>query len=229
MVWTFKGTDMATLKQIQMKLKKLQTQTESLIAQRAQAVLDDIRALMERHGLTTADIETHRKKGRRAKQLNVQHPAPAGRREKMNTLASKGKLPAKYRNPKTGETWSGWARPPAWIASVKDRSRFLIDAEGSEEPVKPRKVAAKKASASTAAKSATAKAKKTAAKKAPAAKKTTPAKKASAAKKSASTKSPKAAASRKSTAPRRTGAEPVATSQTTAATPAASSETTPAA
>ncbi|WP_342802414.1 H-NS family nucleoid-associated regulatory protein [Paraburkholderia panacisoli] len=35
-------------------------------------------------------------------------------------------------NPKTGETWSGHARPPAWIKDVKDRSKFLIasSAEG---------------------------------------------------------------------------------------------------
>ncbi|WP_328807302.1 H-NS family nucleoid-associated regulatory protein [Paraburkholderia elongata] len=39
---------------------------------------------------------------------------------------TKGKLPPKYINPKTGETWSGHARPPAWIANVKDRTKFLI-------------------------------------------------------------------------------------------------------
>lgn len=146
---------MATLKQIQARLKKLQAQTERLIAARAQAVLDDIRAMMERHGLTTADIDRHGNKAGRAGKPRVAYPAPAGRHEAMTKLAKKGKLPAKYRNPKTGETWSGWARPPAWIANVKDRSRFLIDAESAESAVEPktaaRKVAAKKATASAAA------------------------------------------------------------------------------
>jgi DNA-binding protein H-NS len=41
-----------------------------------------------------------------------------------------GKLPAKYRDPKTGATWSGKARPPKWIANAKDRSKFLIDGAG---------------------------------------------------------------------------------------------------
>ncbi len=59
----------------------------------------------------------------------------------------KGKLPAKYRNPKTGGTWSGWARPPAWIANVKDRSKFLIDAEGAESSATPKKTAARKVAA----------------------------------------------------------------------------------
>ncbi|SAK50691.1 histone family protein nucleoid-structuring protein H-NS [Caballeronia catudaia] len=137
---------MATLKQIQAKLKKLQSQAEHLIAKRAQAVLDDIRAMMERHGLTTADIDRHGKKSKAAAKPRVALPAPAGRHEAMTKLAKKGKLPAKYRNPKTGETWSGWARPPAWIANVKDRSKFLIDGEGSESLSKP-KAAAKKAPA----------------------------------------------------------------------------------
>ncbi|SAK58320.1 histone family protein nucleoid-structuring protein H-NS [Caballeronia hypogeia] len=159
---------MATLKQIQAKLKKLQAQAETLIADRAQAVLDDIRAMMERHGLTTADIDRHGKAAKRAaKKPGVAYPAPAGRHEAMTKLAKKGKLPAKYRNPKTGETWSGWARPPAWIANVKDRSKFLIDAEGVENAAKP-KAAAKKAAAkkTSTAKTAVKTATKTAAKKA---------------------------------------------------------------
>lgn len=159
---------MATLKQIQARLKKLQAQAESLIARRAQAVLDDIRAMMERHGLTTDDIEKHGKKYKRAAKPNVTLPAPAERRKAVTKMASKGKLPAKYRNPKTGETWSGWARPPAWIANVKDRSKFLIDAEGTDNTIKP-KAAAKKATAKKAA------VKKAASSTATAAKKTKPA------------------------------------------------------
>ncbi|SAK97805.1 histone family protein nucleoid-structuring protein H-NS [Caballeronia fortuita] len=181
---------MATLKQMQAKLKKLQAQTEQLIARRAQAVLDDIRALMERHGLTTADIDRHGKKVKRAAKPQVTLPAPAGRHEAMTKLAKKGKLPAKYRNPKTGETWSGWARPPAWIANVKDRSKFLIDAESAEKlKAQARKTAAKKAAVKPAARKKTA---------APAAKKTVAAE---STEKSIATSAKKAAA--KSNAPRK--------------------------
>ncbi|WP_234775318.1 H-NS family nucleoid-associated regulatory protein [Paraburkholderia tropica] len=31
-----------------------------------------------------------------------------------------------YPDPKSGATWSGRGRAPAWIASAKDRTRFLI-------------------------------------------------------------------------------------------------------
>src|SRR5262249_42001797 len=51
---------------------------------------------------------------------------PAGKAARA-VLQGKGKLPPKYMNPATGETWSGHARPPRWIAGVKDRTRFLID------------------------------------------------------------------------------------------------------
>jgi DNA-binding protein H-NS len=43
--------------------------------------------------------------------------------------AAAGRKPAsvaKYRNPKTGETWTGRGRSPAWLAG-KNRERFLID------------------------------------------------------------------------------------------------------
>jgi DNA-binding protein H-NS len=118
---------MTTLERIQARMKKLQAQAETLIAKRAQSVLDRIRALMEEHGLTTADIDAHSRRGARAGKTAT--AAPKGRRKAVKAMAGKGKLPAKYRNPETGQTWSGWARPPAWIANVKDRSKFLIDAD----------------------------------------------------------------------------------------------------
>jgi DNA-binding protein H-NS len=39
--------------------------------------------------------------------------------------ARKKALPARYVNPKTGETWSGRGRSPGWLAG-KNRERFLI-------------------------------------------------------------------------------------------------------
>ncbi|WP_322075495.1 H-NS histone family protein [Burkholderia cenocepacia] len=52
-----------------------------------------------------------------------------GRRRASGPKAS-GPLPPKYRDPKTGATWSGRGKAPQWIASAKNRDRFLIpDAE----------------------------------------------------------------------------------------------------
>jgi hypothetical protein len=34
---------------------------------------------------------------------------------------------AKYADPRTGKTWSGFGRAPAWIAGAKNRDAFLVD------------------------------------------------------------------------------------------------------
>ncbi|MBC8753004.1 H-NS family nucleoid-associated regulatory protein, partial [Paraburkholderia podalyriae] len=38
----------------------------------------------------------------------------------------KGPQPAKYRDAKSGATWSGRGPAPAWLAGAKDRAKFLI-------------------------------------------------------------------------------------------------------
>jgi hypothetical protein len=49
----------ATLEQIQARLKRLQAQAEAIVAKQSSVVLEKIRGLMEKHGLTTADIDAH--------------------------------------------------------------------------------------------------------------------------------------------------------------------------
>lgn len=105
---------MATLEAIQAKMKRLQAQAEALIAEKAQAALDQIRALMIEHGLTTADIEAKAKLRRERA------------RATLGSATSKGKSAPKYQDPKTGATWTGHGRAPAWIASARDRTKFLI-------------------------------------------------------------------------------------------------------
>jgi DNA-binding protein H-NS len=137
-----------TLEQIQAKMLKLQTQADALIAKGAQAALGQIRRIMLEHGLTTEDIETKAKAKRDAKTTNEVAPKVKG---EVPTTA-RGQKSSKYLHPKTGATWTGHGRPPAWIANVKDRSKFLIagSAQGapaaSASPVSKAKIAANKAS-----------------------------------------------------------------------------------
>lgn len=146
---------MPTLEQIQAKLRKLKSQEETLIAKRNQSVLDNIRKLMEAHGLTTADIDAHlstprKRRGRPAgSAVKLAKAQKSAKAKSSGTATGNGKLPAKYRDPKTGATWSGWARPPLWIKDVKDRSKFLIS--GSTEIDPARKPAAKKVTRKNAA------------------------------------------------------------------------------
>lgn len=45
-----------------------------------------------------------------------------------------GRQPSKYRDPKSGATWSGKGPAPAWLAAVKDRSKYLIDGASAVSP-----------------------------------------------------------------------------------------------
>ena len=104
---------MATLEALQAKIKKLQAQAEAMVSEKSTAALESIRALMAKHNLTTADIDSHlgrKKRGRPSLK-------PAG-------MQTKGA--AKYLDPKTGATWTGHGRAPGWIANVKDRSKYLV-------------------------------------------------------------------------------------------------------
>ncbi|WP_233805010.1 H-NS family nucleoid-associated regulatory protein [Paraburkholderia sp. HP33-1] len=118
---------MPSLEQIQAKLKKLQAQADVLIARKAQAAVDQIRELMLKHGLTTADIEAQAKARRAAKGQNGSVSKGRGRPAGVSK-AAKSASQAKYRDHKTGATWTGHGRAPGWIAGVKDRTAFLIDA-----------------------------------------------------------------------------------------------------
>lgn len=104
---------MANLQAIQAKIKKLQAQAEAIMAKESSTVVANIRNLMEKHNLTTADVAAHvgkRKRGRPS--------------QKAAGVQSKGAI--RYRDPKTGATWTGHGRAPGWIASAKDRSKFLV-------------------------------------------------------------------------------------------------------
>ncbi|KXU82718.1 nucleoid-structuring protein H-NS [Paraburkholderia monticola] len=123
---------MPSLEQIQAKLKKLQAQADALIARKAQAAVDQIRELMLKHGLTTADIEAQAKARRAARGLNGNVGRGRGRPAGASK-AAKSATPAKYRDHKTGATWTGHGRAPGWIAGVKDRTVFLIDAASASK------------------------------------------------------------------------------------------------
>jgi DNA-binding protein H-NS len=104
-----------TLDAIKAKMKKLQAQADALMTKETAKVLKTIHELMGKHGLTAADINGHVGGKRRAKKPGV------------NTVGKKSAAAVKYRDPKTGATWSGHGRAPGWIASAKNRDRFLVD------------------------------------------------------------------------------------------------------
>ncbi len=116
---------MPTLESIQMKIKRLQDQAEAIAATRASATLDRIVELMEKGGVTAADIEAYIGSKKRG--------AKRGKTASAQSVASVAGT-AKYQDPKTGATWSGRGRAPAWIAHAKNRARFLIQGDAPSSP-----------------------------------------------------------------------------------------------
>lgn len=94
---------MATYKELLAQKAKLEEQLESARVKELEAVIQQVRQIVSEYGLTAEDIGLSYKR--------------AGA-DKKKTVAPK------YRDPKTGATWSGRGRAPAWIG--KNRDKFLI-------------------------------------------------------------------------------------------------------
>jgi DNA-binding protein H-NS len=122
---------MTTLENLQAKIAKLQAQAEAITKKQLSTVLVKIRDLMEEHGLTLADIESHSAEGKRGIKSPEVKPA------------AKSAGVVQYLDRRSGATWTGKGRPPAWIANAKDRDKFLID--GSVDHLKTASKSAAKA------------------------------------------------------------------------------------
>lgn len=142
---------MVTLDAINQKIAKLQKQAEVMVEKQSSVGLAKIRDLMHKHGLNLADIERFVGK-RRGRKPGVK--AANGAAKSLHPNAHP--VAPKYADPKTGATWTGRGRAPAWIRDVKDRSKFLIEAGAAPKaagakPAAAKRGAAKKAGAKTAA------------------------------------------------------------------------------
>lgn len=105
---------MATYKQLVAEKEALEAKLAEMRASEIAGIIEQIQTLMAEYELTADDITPKRRRGR---------PAAAG---KVSKPAAKAKsvLPAKYLDPKTGATWSGRGRKPAWLG--KRPEKFLI-------------------------------------------------------------------------------------------------------
>lgn len=94
--------------------KELLAQREALEQQIAEArrneisqAVAEIREKVTMYGLTATDI----------------FGGPVTAKRSSSTLGKT--VPPKYRNPNTGETWTGRGKPPKWIAD-QNRDQYLI-------------------------------------------------------------------------------------------------------
>jgi DNA-binding protein H-NS len=77
-------------------------------AERTSAIAQ-VRALMAQHGLTAADLSARAATGRKAGK------------------AAGGKVAVKYRNPATGDTWTGRGLQPKWLKAALESGKKLAD------------------------------------------------------------------------------------------------------
>jgi DNA-binding protein H-NS len=97
---------MATLSELLAQKAELERQiAETQRAERAAAIAQ-VRELMSQHGLTLADI---------------------GARATTAAAPVRGKVAAKYRDPATGQTWSGRGLQPNWLKAALAQGRSLAD------------------------------------------------------------------------------------------------------
>jgi DNA-binding protein H-NS len=73
--------------------------------------------------------------------LTIEHltQAVGGKRAAKKTKVKTASV-AKYADPKTGKTWSGFGRAPGWIADAKNRDEFLVGAVKAAKPAAAKKI-----------------------------------------------------------------------------------------
>lgn len=90
------------------QIETLKRQAEEVRRQELKSVIDDIKTSMDKYGITLSDLQSALGRGSK----------------KKSTVAPK------YRNPATGDTWTGRGRAPRWLADAeaggKSRETFLI-------------------------------------------------------------------------------------------------------
>lgn len=106
----------ADLKKLLDAQEKLQAQIEEARQKYKDEGIEQIHAIMAELGITASDLGFY----------DVETLKPGKWRKGWPMKqATKVAMPALYRDPKTGKTWSGKGRQPGWIEGNKDE--YLID------------------------------------------------------------------------------------------------------
>jgi DNA-binding protein H-NS len=95
---------MSRFKELQKQIAALQKEAEEARKQEIASVVAEIKAKMAEYGITVEDLSSAvRGKGRRRAASGV----------------------AKYRNPATGEQWTGKGRKPGWLVQALAQGRSI--------------------------------------------------------------------------------------------------------
>ncbi len=98
---------MATYKELLSQIEQLKAEAEDARQAEISAGIAEIKQRMAELGITVEDLSS-------------------GKRMMMRRRAVATPGAVKFRNPQTGQTWSGKGRTPGWIRAVEDRDVFLV-------------------------------------------------------------------------------------------------------
>lgn len=126
---------MSKLTALKKQIATLQAQAERIAKEEASSALAKVKQIMADFNLTIEHLTATVTAKPAAKKATVK-AAPKAKTASV----------AKYADPKTGRTWSGFGRAPGWIAGAKNREAFLVDKSGikAAEPAVQAPAAAKK-------------------------------------------------------------------------------------
>jgi len=127
---------MSKLTALKKQIATLQAQAERIAKEEASSALAKVKQIMAEFNLTIEHLTATVTGKPAAKKATVKA-----------TPKVKAASVAKYADPKTGKTWSGFGRAPGWIAGAKNRDAFLVDKSGikATDPTFKAPAAAKKA------------------------------------------------------------------------------------
>jgi len=127
---------MSKLTALKKQIATLQAQAERIAKEEASSALAKVKQIMADFNLTIEHLTATVTGKPAAKKATVKAAT------KVKTASV-----AKYADPKTGKTWSGFGRAPGWIAGAKNREAFLVDKSGikTAAPAVQAPAAAKKA------------------------------------------------------------------------------------
>lgn len=118
-----------SLGQLDQVMRQLEQRKGQLHKQRAKDVRDQIDGLLEKAGLTLADVYPRlagNRGGRRARAAAAEAPAKKGTRRRRGAKARGRKSinPPKYRNPANpAQTWTGHGKRPNWFIDAQKRGK----------------------------------------------------------------------------------------------------------
>lgn len=130
---------MKRYKDVVREIERLERTADALRRRELAEVIAEIRKKMDEYGISTSDLVAKARRRGRPKGSGAQSKARAGltakrlvgTRGKARTAGKRGAIvPPKYRDTKTGDTWSGRGLTPRWLAEREKtghkREEFLI-------------------------------------------------------------------------------------------------------